>query len=1706
MYYLIICALAPKSMFEILFRDPVKFELRRFHLRRTGFDNKILTPTPNDRAENENATVIQLYRGAVKTTPLYFWGLVPNWQHREHLAATLMPHGCLTYKIHFLAFKLLTPTVMSKLRTVIQLHSDMKMFAQLIVEDNIFLQTLPVASEQDQMSWKLSFGCNIPLHAPTFSVTILRQSETEGTRFLGYVEIGRALQLKFNTVNPDGPSLRFNAGFSVTELPYQEVSGLDLGGMAENTSASVKSYGIRSELQRMYEDSRRHQSSLDSLRLWVMHERILLCYQSNDNRARWLNILGDILLQSYQASGNVDDVNQAVCAYNDAVRDDPRPVTYLADLGRSLRHRFERCGRLPDINQSVMLLEAAVERTLQGDSHEPSRLNDLGNSLLRRFERLGGLDDLNQSVLRFEAAVTLTPDGHPDKPSLLNNLGNSLLGRFERLGGLDDLNQSVLRFEAAVTLTPDGHPDKPSWLNNLGNSLLGRFERLGGLDDLNQSVLRKEAAVTLTPDGHPSKPSRLNNLGNSLLGRFERLGGLDDLNQSVLRFEAAVTLTPDGHPSKPSLLNNLGNSLLGRFERLGGLDDLNQSVLRKEAAVTLTPDGHPDKPSWLNNLGNSLLGRFERLGGLDDLNQSVLRKEAAVTLTPDGHPSKPSRLNNLGNSLLRRFERLGGLDDLNQSVLRFEAAVTLTPDGHPSKPSLLNNLGNSLLGRFERLGGLDDLNQSVLRKEAAVTLTPDGHPDKPSRLNNLGNSLLGRFERLGGLDDLNQSVLRFEAAVTLTPDGHPDKPSWLNNLGNSLLGRFEFEAAVTLTPDGHPDKPSRLNNLGNSLLRRFERLGGLDDLNQSVLRFEAAVTLTPDGHPSKPSRLNNLGNSLLGRFERLGGLDDLNQSVLRKEAAVTLTPDGHPSKPSRLNNLGNSLLGRFERLGGLDDLNQSVLRFEAAVTLTPDGHPDKPSLLNNLGNSLLGRFERLGGLDDLNQSVLRFEAAVTLTPDGHPSKPSLLNNLGNSLLGRFERLGGLDDLNQSVLRFEAAVTLTPDGHPSKPSRLNNLGNSLLGRFERLGGLDDLNQSVLRFEAAVTLTPDGHPDKPSRLNNLGNSLLGRFERLGGLDDLNQSVLRFEAAVTLTPAGHPDNPSQLCNLGNSLHQRFEKLHDPQDSQQLLLHYTSAACSTTGPASIRFDAATRWAKHAHIHEPSSVLHAYTTAIELLPELAWLGLSITDRHHLLSQAGQVVRDAASAAIGAHDYKKAVEWLDQGRSVIWGQLLNLRTPVDELRKSHPGLADRLVSLSTLLETAGTPSNPVADTLKPESLDSIAKQSHALVLERNQVLQQIRELPGFERFLLSKPTSELSLAARMGPIAILNISAYGCDALILMPGLGNEVIHVPLSDFTIHEAQVFAKVLASIVGTPGRSDRLFGFQEGYMAPDDIFSHILSVLWFKIVHPILNALAITKPVRQDLGHIWWCPTGPLVFLPIHAAGVYGEDQAFGSKLSDFLISSYTPSLTALIEGFRPHTESQEELQLLAVTQPSAVGQSYLPGTQEEIKFILQQVAGKKVQLQWLDEEMATIDEVQEGMTNSRWVHFACHGVQSDSPTESALLLAGRSRLTLSNIIQLNLPNADLAFLSACQTATGSQELQDESVHLTAGMLLAGYRGVIGTMWSIDDNDAPQVAGDVYAHLLEVSPPDPTRAAQALHLAVQRLREQPGARKSFLHWVPFIHFGV
>jgi hypothetical protein len=58
----------------------------------------------------------------------------------------------------------------------------------------------------------------------------------------------QAFQLELKKVNPDGPSLKFSAGFSVSKGQYQETSGLDFVAIPENiskTASILLDYSLR---------------------------------------------------------------------------------------------------------------------------------------------------------------------------------------------------------------------------------------------------------------------------------------------------------------------------------------------------------------------------------------------------------------------------------------------------------------------------------------------------------------------------------------------------------------------------------------------------------------------------------------------------------------------------------------------------------------------------------------------------------------------------------------------------------------------------------------------------------------------------------------------------------------------------------------------------------------------------------------------------------------------------------------------------------------------------------------------------------------------------------------------------------------------------------------------------------------------------------------------------------------------------------------------------------------------------------------------------------------------------------------------------------------------------------------------------------------------------------------------------------------------
>lgn len=264
------------------------------------------------------------------------------------------------------------------------------------------------------------------------------------------------------------------------------------------------------------------------------------------------------------------------------------------------------------------------------------------------------------------------------------------------------------------------------------------------------------------------------------------------------------------------------------------------------------------------------------------------------------------------------------------------------------------------------------------------------------------------------------------------------------------------------------------------------------------------------------------------------------------------------------------------------------------------------------------------------------------------------------------------------------------------------------------------------------------------------------------------------------------------------------------------------------------------------------------------------------------------------------------------------------------------------------------------------------------------------------------------------------------------------------------------------------------------------------------------MRGKMPHITWCLTGSLTFLPVHAAGLYAPED--GPKIFDYVVSSYTPTLSSLLAAKCRPLKSNQTTRLLTVAQPSTPGLNPLPGTVNEVEAIqaLQSPTGQ-LHIIRLDDREATVAAVLRHMKECNWIHLACHGVQDTAnPMESAFHFIDNP-LTLKEIMKQSFTHTELAFLSACQTAKGDKELPEEAIHLAAGMLMAGYGSIVATMWSIRDDDAPVIVEKFYKYIIDGTSGDSSRAAYALHDAVAHLRNARG-EKNFASWVPFIHLGI
>jgi CHAT domain-containing protein len=198
-------------------------------------------------------------------------------------------------------------------------------------------------------------------------------------------------------------------------------------------------------------------------------------------------------------------------------------------------------------------------------------------------------------------------------------------------------------------------------------------------------------------------------------------------------------------------------------------------------------------------------------------------------------------------------------------------------------------------------------------------------------------------------------------------------------------------------------------------------------------------------------------------------------------------------------------------------------------------------------------------------------------------------------------------------------------------------------------------------------------------------------------------------------------------------------------------------------------------------------------------------------------------------------------------------------------------------------------------------------------------------------------------------------------------------------------------------------------------------------------------------LWWCATGDFGFLPVHAAGDY-TSSSNRECTSDYVVSSYVPTLTALAKARQDwHAIPRSDVKSLVICEESS-GPRHLPNVRYELEIV--RAALEAAQTQVLNSLSTHTSCAQMrsllAESNAHVLHLASHGVQDSDPLKSAFLMQDGG-FSIQDIMDLNLPNAVLAFLSACETAKGDKQAPDQAVHLAASMLFCGFRSVIGSMW-------------------------------------------------------------
>jgi CHAT domain-containing protein/predicted negative regulator of RcsB-dependent stress response len=268
-------------------------------------------------------------------------------------------------------------------------------------------------------------------------------------------------------------------------------------------------------------------------------------------------------------------------------------------------------------------------------------------------------------------------------------------------------------------------------------------------------------------------------------------------------------------------------------------------------------------------------------------------------------------------------------------------------------------------------------------------------------------------------------------------------------------------------------------------------------------------------------------------------------------------------------------------------------------------------------------------------------------------------------------------------------------------------------------------------------------------------------------------------------------------------------------------------------------------------------------------------------------------------------------------------------------------------------------------------------------------------------------------------------------------------------------------------------------------------------PGLSVDALLPPIQSSLSRLHEClmaplqphlttehlviaPHGLLHYLPFHALRVDDE------YLCDRMSVSYAPSATVFSQSQRMHANPIQSSLILGIPDQAA------PLIEDEVKSLAEILPNAKMYLG----DGASAGVLRNEGPESDLIHISTHGTfRQDNPMFSSIRL-GDGALNLHDLYRMRF-DSTLVTLSGCSTGMNVVVPGDELLGLQRGLLYAGARSMLLSLWDVSDQTSAELMSVFYREVIERKP-----LAAALRGAMREIRSR---YPHPYYWAPFILIG-